>query len=94
MDMLKTLLGLTAGAVLMATSVAAHALTVKNRDKTEHTLAILEEDDEWSATVEPGQTLRNLCASPCSIALGADQELDLVGNETVMILDGRLIVVR
>lgn len=92
--MLRTLLGLTVTAAIMASSVAAHAVTVTNRDKTEHTLSILEDDDEWSATVQPGKTLRNLCASPCSVAISPDEELDLEGNEVVMIVDGRLIVTR
>jgi hypothetical protein len=93
-DMLTRLIGLAAAAVLIATPVAATALTVTNQDKREHTLFILEEDDDWSATIQPGKTLRNLCTSPCSIAIGAKEELDLEGNEVVTIEDGRLIVIR
>ena len=92
--MLTRLIGLAAAAVLIATPVAATALTVTNQDKREHTLFILEEDDDWSATIQPGKTLRNLCSSPCSIAIGPKEELDLEGNEVVTIEDGRLIVIR
>lgn len=92
--MLTRLIGLAEAAVLIATPVAAHALTVTNQDKREHTLFILEEDDDWSATIQPGKTLRNLCTSPCSIAIGPKEELDLEGNEVVTIEDGRLIVIR
>ena len=90
--MVRTLLSLATAVVILAVSVPAHALTVTNRDKRAHTLAILEQDDEWSATIQPGETLRNLCASPCSIALNPDEESDFEGFETVAIVDGRLIV--
>lgn len=93
-EMLKTLLGLTATAAMMSTSVAAHALTLTNRDRTAHTVAILEEDDEWSATIQPGETLRNLCVSRCSIAIGPDEDRDFQGFESVSIVDGRLILTR
>ncbi len=94
MDMLKTLLGLTAAAALLSTSIAAHAVTLTNRDKTVHTVTVLEEDDEWSATIQPGETLRNLCVSRCSIAIAPDEDRDFQGFESVSIVDGRLIVTR
>lgn len=92
--MLKTLLGLTATAALLSTSVAAHAVTLTNRDRTVHTVTILEEDDEWSATIQPGETLRNLCVSRCSIAIAPDEDRDFQGFESVSIVDGRLIITR
>ncbi len=92
--MLKTLLGLTATAALLSTSVAAHAVTLTNRDRTVHTVSILEEDDEWSATIQPGETLKNLCLSRCSIAIAPDEDRDFQGFESVSIVDGRLIITR
>ena len=92
--MLVRLMGLAAAAIIIAGPISAYALSVTNRDKSKHTVIILEENDEWSATVQPGETLTNLCASPCSIAIGPDEELDLEGNEFVLIVDGRLIVLR
>lgn len=59
-----------------------------------NTIVILEEDDEWRATVEPGETLRNLCTFRCSIAIGTDEESDLEGTEAVIIVDSRLFVFR
>jgi hypothetical protein len=91
-EMLTRLVAPLAAAVIIATPVAAYALTVTNRDKLEHTLFILEQDDEWTATVQPGKTLRNLCSSPCSIGIDPDQELDLRGNEAVELRDGKLVV--
>lgn len=90
----KTLPALAVAAAILAGSLPAYALTVTNLDKTAHTLAILEEDDEWSATIQPGETLRNLCVSRCSIALEPDEEADFEGSESVAIMDGRLIITR
>jgi len=92
--MLKGLLSLTVAAVLIATSVSAQALTLINRDDTHHTFTIYEEDDEWSVTIQPDQTLTHLCRSGCSIALEHDEERDFDGREIVVIFDGRLLVAR
>ena len=72
------------------TSVGAHALTLTNMDRTVHTLAILEEDDEWSATIGPGETLQHLCHSPCYIAINPEEEREFEGHEEIKIRDGRL----
>ena len=85
---------LLAAGPIMAISVAAHALTLTNLDHSVHTLAILEKDDEWTATIQPGETLRHLCRSPCSIALEPDEELDFEGHEIINIRDGRLLFTR
>lgn len=90
--MLKGLLSLTAAAAIIATPVAAHAFSLTNWDSTKHKFIILEEDDEWYVTIQPDQTLSHLCRSGCSIILGMDEDQDFQGNETVGILDGRLIV--
>jgi hypothetical protein len=92
--MFKMLRRLLAAGPIMAISVAAHALTLTNQDNSVHTLEILAEDDEWSTTIQPGETLRHLCLSPCSIALGPDEELDFEGHETINIRNGRLVFIR
>ena len=91
--MFKAFLSLTAAVAIMAISVAAHALSVTNLDSSVYTLSILEEDDEWSADIEPGETLKYLCNSPCSIALGRDKEWDFEGHENLKLMNGRLIFV-
>jgi hypothetical protein len=90
--MLKGLFSLTAAAALIATSVAAHAFTITNWDETKHMFTILVEDDEWNITIQPNETLSHICRLGCSIALGYDEDQDFVGNETIKIIDGRLIV--
>ena len=92
--MIKELLSLTAAAVLIATPVSAQAFTLINRDVTQHTFTIYEEDDEWSVTIQPDQTLTHLCRSGCSIALEHAEERDFDGREIVVISDGRLLVAR
>jgi hypothetical protein len=90
--MLKVLLSLTAATAVLATSVAAHAFTLTNQDRTEHRFTIYVEDDEWNITILANETLRHLCASGCSIAIEIGQEKDFEGYETVMIMDGRLTI--
>lgn len=90
--MLKALLNLTAATAVIATSVAANAFTLTNRDRTEHRFTIYVEDDEWNITIQANETLSHICRSGCSIALGSDEDQDFEGNEIVNIIDGRLIV--
>lgn len=90
--MLKGFLCLTATAFLIATSMPAQALTLINRDGTHYTFTIFVEDDEWSVTIQPNQTLTHLCRSGCSIAFEHHGERDFDGRETIMIVNGRLRV--
>jgi hypothetical protein len=92
--MLKELFSLTAAALVIATSVAAHAFTLTNLDGMEHMFTIYAEDDEWgqAITIQPNGTLHHICISGCSIALEYDDEQDFRGHEAVVIMDGRLIV--
>jgi len=76
----------------MATSVVAHAFTLTNGDRTEHILHILVADDEWMIRIQPGETLRDLCRSGCSISLGLQNEQNFEGSETVTIVNGRLLL--
>lgn len=90
--MLKGLFSLTVAAALLATSAATHAFTITNWDRAKHIFTILVEDDEWNIIIQPNETLSHLCRSGCSIALGSEEDRDFYGNETVKIVDGRLIV--
>ena len=88
------LLSLTAAAVLIATPVSAQTFTLINRDVTHHTFTIYVEDNEWSVTIQPDQTLTHLSRSGCSITLENDEERDFDGREIVVIFDGRFLVAR
>jgi len=78
---------------VLATTVAANALTLTNRDRIVHTFTVYEDDDEWIGKIQPSETLSNLCASACSISLDGkdDPETEFRGNETVLIWYGNLI---
>ena len=95
MAMLKELLSLMAGAAVLATSVAAYPFTLTNRDGRTHNLTVFydqHDEGEWNLTIEPGETLSNLCPRGCSIALEYDEEEDFEGHEIVTILDGKLVI--
>ena len=92
--MLSKFICLIGAAVAITAPIAAHAVTITNQDQSKHTLVILEEDDEWSATIQPGKTVANLCNSRCSIAISPGHDLDLAGNESLIIVNGRLRVTR
>lgn len=92
--MFKGLKSLTAAAVLMVTSVAAHAFTLTNWEGRQHTFIVFVEDDEWNVRIQPNETLHHLCVSGCSIALEYHEEQDFEGREFVMIVNGRLFVAK
>jgi len=91
--MLKGLMIPAVAVAVLATTVAANALTLKNRDRVGYTFTIYEGDDEWSGKIQSGETLSNLCVSACSISLDGkeDEETDVGDNKAVLILDGNLI---
>lgn len=93
MAMSKGLMVPTVAVVVLATTVAASAFTLTNRDKIEHSFTIFEGDDGWSGDIAPGESISNFCASGCSLYLDSDEdgEADFRGNETVLIWDGKLI---
>lgn len=90
--MLKTILGLTMVTAIMAASLPALAFTLTNLDGAEHVFTIVVKDDEWDVTIQPNEILSHLCRSGCSIAIGYGEERDFKGNETVIIMGGRLIL--
>jgi len=90
--MCKAYLSLAAAVAIMGTSAVAHAFTLTNCDRTEHTFGILVADDEWTVRIQAGETLRDLCRSGCTISLGLQDEQSFEGSETVTIVNGRLLL--
>lgn len=93
--MLKTLIGLTAAAAVIATSVTAYAFTLTNLDRMRHkfTIYLDDDDDEWDITIQFNETLSHLCASGCTIAIEYGEEEDFQGHESILIIDGQLTTV-
>lgn len=96
MTMLKTLIGLTAAAAIIATSVTAHAFTLTNLDRMGHkfTIYVDDDDDEWDITIQFNETLSHLCPSGCTIAIEYGEEEDFEGHETILIIGGQLTTVQ
>ena len=92
--MLKTLLSLTAATAVFATAVTASAFTLTNKDQMAHKFTIYVEDDEWDITIQAYETLKHLCRSGCSIAIGYGRERDFKGREIVFIEDGRMTIAK
>ena len=86
-------MGLAAAAAVLASSVAAHALTITNRDPQEHTVTFEDDDGEQSVAVAANSSIEMNCPKGCVVVLG---KWDLVefkkdqANGTVHIEDGKL----
>ena len=91
--MLRKLVGVTIAAAILTASGAAHALTITNRDSTEYSLTIVENDAKRSLAIKPEQSLNDLCLEGCTITLGGGDAMDFDGSETVMIEGGNLTTV-
>jgi len=90
--MFKTLLGVGAAALILAVSGQASALSLTNRDASDHTLKITDSAGTSELVVAPEQTLSDLCQSGCQISLGEGEGMDFTGTETVAIQDGKLVI--
>lgn len=91
--MLKTTLGFAAAAAVLATSVAAQALTLTNRDSTEYTVRISEPENEDTLVIQPEESVTDLCYSSCILKLEGGKGKSFTGDETVVIENGVLLVV-
>ena len=91
--MLKTTLGLTAAAVVLATSVAAQALTLTNRDATEYTVRISEPENEDMLVIQPEESITDLCYSSCILKLEDGKGMSFNGDETVVIENGVFLLI-
>lgn len=83
---LKMIMSVAGAALLAATS--AQALTLTNRDATEHKLVLIEGDAQKDLILKPSETLQDLCESGCVIQLTNGEEYEFDGTEVVSIEDG------
>ena len=88
----RILLGLAAAAVVMAASASAYALTLTNRDSSEHSFTVVDDESAQTVTIQPNETRNDLCSQGCTISLGETESMEFDGSETVMIEGGMLTV--
>lgn len=75
-----------------ATSSAAPAATVTNRDAKDYKLTLLEGDKAQHMTLKPSAVLQDICPKGCIVRLNDSEndEYELEGTEIVSIEDGYL----
>lgn len=91
--MLKTAFLLTA-ATLLAFSAPASALNLTNggEDQIQVEVTDLDNNAVRNISIEPDQTLTELCASACRLMLEDGTAREFEGTETVLIQDGGFVV--
>ena len=75
---------------LLSSSIAAHAVSITNRDERDHTVTIIEGEVKAEHTLQPSQTLTDICLKGCTIRIN-DSEADeyrLTASDVVSIEDG------
>ena len=78
-------------AIGVAVPAVAPAVDVVNEDRRAHEVTIAEKDRPgvWSQTIEPGETLADVCIQ-CTIEVDNLGRIDAAGAEVITIRDGRL----
>jgi hypothetical protein len=91
--MIKTAFALTA-ASLLAFSAPAMALTLTNSGEDEIQIEVTDLDSNAvrNISIEPDQTLTELCESSCRLMLQDGTSHDFDGTETVRIQDGEFVI--
>jgi hypothetical protein len=90
--MSSRLVSIWGAAALLASSIAADAATITNRDDQEQKLTIIEGEATTEHTLKPGQVLENICAKGCIIRLNGseDDEYEVEGADVVSVEEGFL----
>jgi hypothetical protein len=76
----------------LVAATGANAVSVTNRDKSDHKLTIVEGEQKQDHVLKPTGVLDGVCLKGCVIRLNdsVDDEYDLEGPEIVSIEDGYL----
>jgi hypothetical protein len=77
---------------LLSSNIAAHAVSITNRDEHDHKVTVIEGDTKADHTLQPSQTLNGICSKGCTIRLNdsEDDEYQLEPDDVVSIEDGSL----
>lgn len=83
---------LVASLAILFVPSAAHAVSITNNDKEEYKLTIFEGEKSRDVTIEPNETIHEVCEKLCSIRLNNDEdnEYEFEGKDTIAIEDGHL----
>jgi hypothetical protein len=76
--------------LLLSSATAAHAVSITNRDERDHTVTIIEGDAKAEHTLQPSQTLNDICLKGCTIRINHSEadEYRLTASDAVSIEDG------
>ncbi len=77
--------------VAVSAVLPASAATLTNRDTKAYNVLVIEGENERHVTIEPDQSVENICATTCSIALTDDSEMvDIALADQLMIEEGQI----
>ncbi len=81
----------TALAVVLFAGTAS-AVTITNRDAAAYKLTVLEGETSKDVTIQPNQTITELCKDSCGIRINDDEgnEYEVEVNEVVAIEEGQM----
>ncbi len=72
-------------------AMPAQSLTLKNLDRSEHKIVVLQGETQQEHTIAGQQELTRLCTGPCSIFIGSDSAgYELAAADKVEIENGEL----
>ena len=84
------LIDLTAGGAFLAWSSTAYAISITNRDSTDHSFRMSEGVAERTVVIQSNETLDYLCLKGCTITLVEGDPIYLDGSEIVIIQGGKI----
>jgi hypothetical protein len=79
-------------AVILSSTIAAHAVSITNRDDHDHKVTVIEGDSKTDHLLKPSQVLADICAKGCTVRLNDDEEdeYQLEPDDVVSIEEGSL----
>ena len=83
---------LLSAVLLVGGTAAAQAISLTNEDAGEVVLEIEEGGAGQTIEVASGQTLVDVCVTPCTITLPSGERMEFEGYETVAIEDGAFVI--
>ncbi len=76
---------------ILVTTGAAQAASITNRDAKAYDILVVEGDQERRITVEPDQSVDNICASACTLAISEESEIvEIALADELLIEEGQV----
>lgn len=87
----KPLIVATSVLAILLTTGAAEAASITNHDTTPYEIVVVEGEQERRITVEPDQSVENICATSCTLAITADSEVvEIAQTDELLIEEGQV----